>query len=177
MNTLRIYAYAAVAAILLAAGAWWHLSRINAAERAVHAHYAAVLSEIKDRAAAAATAFRAAESAWHAQFEMEAKNGQNKLDQARRDADAARTTADSMRAALARYRATTGAATDPGAAGAGQGEQDSTALDLLAGMLTRHTAELVEVGAYADQLRAAGLTCERSADSLKSDGLVEAWPR
>jgi hypothetical protein len=49
---------------------------------------------------------------------------------------------------------------------AGPGVEGSDALDLLAGMLSRHSQELVEVGSYADRLRVAGQTCERAYDAL-----------
>lgn len=46
----------------------------------------------------------------------------------------------------------------------GPGKQGADPLDLLIGMLTRHTGELVAVGRYADQLRISGLACERISD-------------
>ncbi|MFM9922763.1 DUF2514 family protein [Variovorax sp. H27-G14] len=52
------------------------------------------------------------------------------------------------------------------AAGAGEGEPGADALDLLVGVLERHSDELVTVGQYADRLRIAGIACERSYDAL-----------
>ncbi len=163
---IRAYLYTALAAAVLTAGVIWHLSRVSAAEKAVHAHYAVVLSDIKDKTAKAERAFRAAEQAWQKSFEGIAKDGQEKLDSARRDAAGARDAADSLRAALNRYRATAKPAEDSGTPRTGASEQDSSALDLFSELLSGHTRELVEVGAYADALRAAGVTCERVVDAL-----------
>lgn len=163
---MRAYLYTAIVAAGLAAGAWWHLSRVRAAEQAVHGHYATVLAGISEKTAAAERAIRATEHAWQKSIEGIAKDGQAQIDNARRDAVDAARAADSLRSTLARYRAATRPATNPGVAGAGPGKPDSTALDLLTGMLARHTAELVDVGKYADALRAAGITCERYGDSL-----------
>lgn len=58
---IRPYLYAALAAVVLLIGWRWHSGRIDAAEQAVHAHYAVVLADIKNKTAAAAEAFRAQE--------------------------------------------------------------------------------------------------------------------
>lgn len=164
----RLYLYAALAATALVAGGWWHLSRVKAAEKAVHAHYAVVLADIKDKTAAAAEAFRAQERVWQTKVDEVAKDGQKQLDIARRDAADAGRAADGLRDALNRYRAAARAAQDTGAAGARESVTGGDPLDLLAGLLARHSSELVEVGAYADALRAAGVTCERVVDAVGS---------
>lgn len=163
---MRAYLYTAIVAAVLAAGAWWHLSRVKAAEQAVHAHYLTVLAGISEKTAAAERAIRVTEQAWQKSIEGIAKNGQVQIDTAKRDAADAARAADGLRAALNRYRAATGPAANPGIAGAGPGLAGRDPLDLFIGMLTRHTAELVAVGEYADQVRAAGVTCERSYDAL-----------
>lgn len=43
-------------------------------------------------------------------------------------------------------------------------EQDQATLDLFAQLLDRHTKELAEVGKYAEELKSAGLGCERKYD-------------
>ena len=43
-------------------------------------------------------------------------------------------------------------------------KQDQATLDLFAQLLDRHTKELAEVGKYAEELRSAGLGCERKYD-------------
>ena len=44
--------------------------------------------------------------------------------------------------------------------------KDSATFDLFVELLDRHSRELQEVGEYADKLRAAGLSCERSFDAI-----------
>lgn len=155
---------AIVSAAVLALGAWWHLSRVHAAEKAVHVHYAQVLADISAKTAAAATAFRATEAAWQTRIDKEAHDGQTRIDAARRDADGARRERDGLRADLARYRAAARAATYPGAATAGPAASD--ALDLLAELFTGADAAAGELAQAADLAHAAGLTCERAYDAL-----------
>lgn len=163
---IRLILAAALIAFWIVLGAWWHTSRVHAAEQAVHAHYAAVLAGISEKTAAAATAFRARETYWQTRFDKEAQDGQTRIDTARRDADGARAAADGLRATLARYRTAARTTPHPGTAAAGQGELGGEAVDLLAGVLDRHTAELAAVGGFADTLYAHGVTCENSADAL-----------
>lgn len=166
MIPLRAYIAAGLVAALLALAGWWHLSRVHAAEKAVHAHYAVVLAEISAKTAKAETEFRATETAWRDAFDKEARDGREKIAAAHADADAAHAAGERMRAALARYRAAASATEGAIAAQRGQGELDPRATDLPAELLARHTRELEQVGRFADELRARGLTCERSADAL-----------
>lgn len=83
---IRAYIYAALAAAVLAAGAWWHLSRVKAAEQAVHGHYATVLAGISEKTATAERAIRATEQAWQKSIEGITKDGQTQLNAAKRDA-------------------------------------------------------------------------------------------
>ena len=163
---IRTYLYAAAIAAVLALAGWWHLSRVHAAERAVHAHYAVVLADIAAKTAAAETEFRATETAWRTAFDKEARNGQSQIAALRADADAAHAAGERMRAALARYLASARATERAIAAQRGAGELDPHPADLPAELLARHTRELEQVGRFADELRARGLTCERSADAL-----------
>lgn len=48
----------------------------------------------------------------------------------------------------------------------GPSKSDQATFDMFTQMLDRHTTELVEVGKYADELRAAGLMCEQMSDPL-----------
>lgn len=159
---------AVMAALILGLATWWHLSRVRAAEQAVHAHYTRVLADIQGKTAEAAAKFRATETVWQTRIEKEAQDGQARIDTARRDANAARDERDRMLIALNSYRAAARAAAHSGTAGAGQGEPGGEALDLLAGLLNRHTAELTAVGDFADELYARGTTCENSADTLSN---------
>ena len=166
MIPIRVWLYlGAAGAVLVAAGAW-HLSRVHKAEQAVHAHYAIVLADISAKTAKAAEQFRATETAWQDAIDKETKDAQAKIDEARRDAAAAGAAADGLRAALDRFRAAARAAPDSGAAERGAGQPGGGALDLLAKLLARHSAELVAVAGYADELRIRGLACERAADAL-----------
>lgn len=166
MTAIRAYVALGVIAALLALAGWWHLSRVQAAERAVHAHYAAVLADIGEKTAQAATEFRAIEQAWQTAFDKEARDGREKIAAARADADAARAAGDSLRAALDRRRAAARATEGAIAAQRRAGELGEGTVDMLADLLGRHTRELESVGAFADELRARGLACERAADAL-----------
>lgn len=163
---IRLVLAAALVAFWVGLLGWLHLSRVHAAEQKVHAHYAKVLSDISEKTAAAAKAFRATETVWQTRFEKEARSGQERIDNSRRDAGAARAERDRVLVALDRYRTAARTASHPGAASAGQGEPGGEAVDLLAGLLDRHTAELAAVGEFADALYAHGVTCENSADAL-----------
>ncbi|ARU06130.1 hypothetical protein CCO03_16925 [Comamonas serinivorans] len=155
---------AIVAAAILGLAAWWHTGQVKKAEQAVHAHYAAVLADIRDKTATAATAFRARETQWQTHIEKETQDGQDRIDAARRDAIGARAAADGLRADLARYRAAARATQDPCAAAAGPPASD--ALDLLADLLTGADEAAGELAAAADLAHAAGFTCERAYDAL-----------
>ena len=150
------------AAVTLAAT--WHAGRIKAAEQAVHAHYAVVLADILDKTAAAQAAFRQRETAWQTSFDKEARNGQTRIDAARRDAAGARSERDGLRADLDRYRAAARAASDTCAATAG--ETTGAAVDLLAELFSRADEAAGELAQALDIAHAAGITCERAADSL-----------
>ena len=163
LNPYRWLLLAGLLAALYGAHLWRVGAAVKAAEKSTHAHYAAVLAGIAAQTAAAAKEFRAREHKAQAAIEKEATDGQAKIDLARADARRADAAAAGLRQQLAHYRrAAARAAAHPGAAGSGDGEQSETAIDLLINMLERHSRELVEVGAYADQIRATGETCENS---------------
>lgn len=164
MIPIRLCIAAALIASWVGLGAWWHTSRVRAAEKAVHAHYAQVLAGISEKTAAAAKAFRATETVWQTRFDKEAQDGQTRIDIARRDADGARRERDGMRSDLARYRAAARAAANPGTPAAGPATGD--ALDLLSDLFTRADETAGELAQAADLAHAAGVTCERSYDAL-----------
>lgn len=165
-NLLPWWAFVAAIAAVLALAGWWHLGRVHAAERAVHAHYAVVLADISAKTAKAETEFRRTERVWQDAFDKEARDGQTRIATARADADSARAAGDSLRAALNRRVAAAKATERAVSAQRGEGELGASAADLCARMLSRHTRELEIVGAFADELRVRGETCERSADAL-----------
>lgn len=150
------------AAVTMAAA--WHAGRVKAAEKAVHAHYAVVLADIRDKTAAAQAAFRATETAWQTRIDKEARNGQTRIDAARRDAAGARRERDGLRADLDRYRAAARSATDTCAATAG--ETTGAAVDLLAELFSRADEVAGELAQSLDLANASGIACERAADAL-----------
>lgn len=162
----RAVAAAAALGAAVTLAATWHAGRVKAAEKAVHAHYAVVLADIRDKTAAAQAAFRATETAWQTRFDKEARNGQTRIDAARRDAAGARSERDGLRADLDHYRAAARAATNSCAATAG--ETTGAAVDLLAELFSRADEAAGELAQALDLAHAAGLTCERAADALKT---------
>ena len=159
---------AAVAIIALTVvAAHWHTGRVKAAEQAVHAHYAIVLNDIQGKTAATLSEFRQREAAWQTKFDKEARNGQTRIDAARRDAAGARRERDGLRADLDGYRAAARAAAHPDPAVAGPPAGD--ALDLLADLFSRADDAAGELARFADLAHAAGITCERAYDTLERE--------
>lgn len=155
-------AVAVIALTILAAH--WHAGRIKAAEQAVHAHYAIVLNDIQGKAAAAQAAFRQREAAWQTKFDKEARNGQTRIDAARRDAAGARRERDGLRADLNSYRSAARAAAHSDAPGAG--EAAATAVDVLTDLFVGADEAAGELATALDLAYAAGTTCERAAGAL-----------
>lgn len=166
MIPIRAWLILGAAAVVLVVAGWWHFAQVHKAEQAVHAHYATVLADISAKTAKAAEQFRQTETGWRDAFDKEARDGRTKLDAARRDAAAAGAAADGLQRALDRFRAAARAAEGAGAAQRGAGEPGGDPLDLLAKLLAGHSAELVAVAGYADELRVRGLACERAVDAL-----------
>ena len=164
---VRLIVAAIASAIVLALAGWWHLGQVKQAERAVHAHYAVVLADIRDKTAAAQAKFRATETAWQTRIEKETRDGQDRIDTARRDAAGARAAADSLRADLARYRAAARATAHSSAAAAGP--PADTAIDLLAELFGGADTRAGELAEFAYLAHAAGLTCERAFDALTAE--------
>ena len=164
----RLFAVAAIAATAW----WWHASEVRAAaqaaEKTTNAHYAGVLANISNLTAEAERKTRAAENAVTHAFEVITDDGQKRIDTARADAAGARAAAGRLQQQLTHYRgAAAQRAAHPGLATAGPPAGD--ALDLLANLLEKHSAELVEIGEFADLAHAAGITCERAYDTLERE--------
>lgn len=100
--------------------------------------------------------------------DKEAQDAQIKITALEADARAANDAAGRLHAAIGAVVA--GARKDSRVASAGKGEPGTDPLDLLSGMLYRHSQELVAVGKYADELSVAGSSCERIADRLQPVG-------
>lgn len=110
------------------------------------------LAEVKERKIEQQWAAKAAEVSTHAQSQINALQA---------DLAASRTASQRLLAAAA-ATAKRGASQTPAIAGTGPSVGGADPLDLLVGVLQRHSDELVEVGGYADKLRIAGLACERA---------------
>ena len=150
------------AAVALASA--WHAGRIKAAEQAVHAHYATVLAEINQKTAAAQAAFRIQEASWQTKFDEGARDGQKRVEAARRDTERARAERDRLRTDLNGYRAAARAAAHSDTPGAG--ETAATAVDVLADLFIGADEVAGELAAALDLAYAAGTTCERAAGAL-----------
>lgn len=155
-------AVAVIALTILAAH--WHTGRVKAAEKAVHAHYAIVLADIQGKTTAALSEFRQREAAWQTKFDKEARNGQTRIDAARRDTERARAERDRLRADLDGYRTAARAAAHPGAPGAS--EAAAAAVDVLADLFVEADEVAGELATALDLAYAAGTTCERAAGAL-----------
>lgn len=162
---LRLWLAAALTASLLWGG--WERGRGNDARldlanlRAANAE-SARHAEKSQREQERTWTERVTEAATNAQTQ------QNALDPA---VSAARSTADRLPDAA---RTAAGRACPrPSATAASPAKPREDPLDLLAGLLHRHSVELVEVGEYADRIRIAGIACERAYDSLTVRKIAE----
>lgn len=145
----------------------WRLASEQRDHAETRAEHAQVHADWQREARRATEAARSEEQRRTAEVQKAA----NEADQARQAAESnaagARAAAERLRGQLATLAARhRGATEQPAASVAGPGVQGADALDLLTGMLARHSAELVDVGEFADRLRIAGLACERSYDAL-----------
>lgn len=87
-------------------------------------------------------------------------------DTARADARAAGDAADRLRQRVDQLLAAARPAKDPGATGGGQGKSGGDPLDVLVDVLGRADSTAGILADYADQLKVAGLACERFYDAL-----------
>lgn len=165
-------AYAAVggvAAIAAAIVTWQVTSwQKDARYDRLVASNAVAMQSYADRALAAEAREREEETRRDAARQKIEDETRDQIEKSRASAAAAASELGRVRQQLAAFTARFGnASPNPAADRSGPGVKDTGALDLLAGLFSGHTAELVEVGRYAQQLRAAGLSCERKYDSLK----------
>lgn len=156
---LRYWWVAAIAALALALGA--QTMRLRNAQTA----YAEHLADDAIAQAAAANAARAKEQADQAAYDQEAQHARNE----RKELEAAfaglATTADGLRDELAEYKRRARAAA-AGAAQRSTSKPSADPLDLLSDLFARADGRAGEMARYADALRLAGASCERSADAL-----------
>ncbi|WP_416186999.1 DUF2514 family protein [Hydrogenophaga sp. SNF1] len=145
----------------------WRLANEQRAHADTRNEHAQVHADWQREARRATEAARAEERRRTAEVQKAA----DEADQARLVAEGhavdARAAAERLRGQLATLAARLRSAPQhPATAVAGAGVEGADALDLLTGMLARHSGELVQVGEFADRLRIAGQTCERSYDAL-----------
>lgn len=138
-------------------------------ERTDHAKterdYAELREKAEQDARKAEKRERELEGQWQAKTDKEAQDAQAKINTLSRQlatASAARDRLLTAAASASRGGASKAAITSD----AGQSVTSPDPLDLLVGVLARHSAELVEVGHYADGLRIAGEACERLSDQI-----------
>lgn len=143
------------------------VANAQAALADARARHADTLRQIASQTAEAARLFRATEAEWRNRIDKETRDGQDRIDTARRDAAGARAAADGLRADLARYRAAARATAHSSAAAAGP--PADTAIDLLAELFGGADTRAGELAEFADLAHAAGLTCERAFDALTAE--------
>lgn len=160
----RMWAYIAAAVALAAAGAFLY----GAGKDTVRKDFDAYRIAQTEARLLADRAQRTEEQRRQTAVDKEATHAQEQIAKLEINSADARRAADSLHAAIG--AAVRGTRKDSGAATASKGEPDSDPLDLLSGMLYRHSQELVEVGKYADGVAAAGGACERIADQLRAGG-------
>lgn len=166
MNTHAVVG--GVAAIMAALATWQVTSwQKDARYDRLVASNATVMHAYADRATAAEERERTEENRRREEKDkIDAETTKN-IAAATAAAVAAGTERDRLRASLAAYTARQRAAgASPTAGAVGPGVAGADSLDLLTGLLQRHSDELVTVGGYADSLRIVGAACERSYDSL-----------
>lgn len=161
--------YVLIAALVAAVGAQQvRVSDAQAAEAKVARMFAQYLANTARAKLDADTAERAEETRREAEKERIVRDAQAQIESARAAAAGAVRAADGLREQVARAVARKRAACpNPKPAERGAGESGADALDVLAGLLDRHSRELVEVGDHADRLRITGLACEAFADQLR----------
>lgn len=126
---------------------------------------AALQLSLANQAKEAESRERQKEREWTDKVTEVSRNAEAEKNALEVDLAASRDAADRLRTAatsVARRACPTATTT-----GSGEGQPSPDPLDLLAQLLDRHSQELIVVGKYADQLRVAGVACERAADALK----------
>jgi len=166
MNILdsRVWLAAILALALAYVGGRWQQSRSDAARyQAERTATALDAARVQIKAVDAARL----EEQRRTTAQTEIANAATKdLAQARADAGAAADAASRLRQRVDQLLAAARSANDPGAAGGGQGKSGGDPLDVLVDVLGRSDKASGILAAYADELKVAGLACERSYDAL-----------
>ena len=127
------------------------------------AKYSGLEQKYSDASAKATQEARVKEWEYQNNVDAIAQQGAKDLAQARSDADSANASIGRLQQRINRLLADT-SSEDSGTTQRGKTARE--ALDLLANLLEKHSAELVEIGEFADLAHAAGTTCERAYDTL-----------
>lgn len=172
MTAIKVLASALLVAVALAGVQTLRLANERTAHGATRTQYAEQRTDWERETREAVDAARTEEQRRTAAVQKEANEADRLRLVAESNAAAAADAGQRMRGQLAALTARLRSATNNSTAPvAGPGVEGSDALDLLAGMLSRHSQELVDVGSYADRLRVAGQTCERAYDALTPPAL------
>jgi len=160
-----------LAGILLASGAYIAGAHVQkgADERAFDAERTRLaLSAVVDQVKAVDRARAEEQRRTEAQTEI-ANVAKQDADVARADARAAGDAADRLRQRVDQLLTAARSAKDPGPAVSSPGQPSGDPLDVLVDVLGRSDRTSGILASYADQLKIAGLACERSYDALRGD--------
>ena len=162
--TARFWLALFVVSLLAYCGGRWQQSHADAAKYDAERTKAA-LSAAVDQVKAADRARAEEQRRTVAQTEI-ANVAKQEADAARDDARAAGDAAGRLRQRVDQLLAAARSAKDPGVAGGGQGKPSGDPLDVLVDVLSRSDKTSGILADFADQLKVAGLACERSYDAL-----------
>jgi hypothetical protein len=165
--TARFWLTLLVVSLLTYGGGRWQQSRADASTYDAERTKAA-LSAAVDQVKAVDRARTEEQRRTAAQTEI-ANDAKKDAEVARADARTAGDAADRLRQRVDQLLAAARAAKDTGASGGGQGKPGGDPLDVLVDVLVRSDKASGILAEYADQLKVAGLSCERSYDAL-TDG-------
>jgi len=157
---MRTTIISALAAAVISAGLAWLAQgwRYDAKIARIQSGYAQSLAQAEQHA-------RAVEQKFIEEIDHVRTTAQSEHDQLRAAADVAAADAHRLRAELARIRRQ--ASRDSTATHRSPGQPDTTATDLLAGMLERMEDDGRRIAQYADELRIAALACRASYEALR----------
>ena len=153
---------AAVVALVVAAIWWWNSH--NAGQQQIG--YDRAMSEVAAEQERIAEAKRLREIEDQNLADQEAKNAQQQINDLERQRDAARADAGRMRS-LYSQAAERGRQAMACATGTGEGKQSGDPIGVFAELLIRADQRAEAVAGYADRLRIAGESCERSYDAVR----------
>lgn len=160
----RVLLGIALALVLSYAGGRWQQSSRDEAAYGAEGTKAA-LSAAVEQMKAVDNARAEEQRRTKAQTEIANVAKQN-ADTARADARAAGDAADRLRQRVDQLLAAARTTKDPGVAGGGQDKPGGDPLDVLVDVLGRSDKTSGILADYADQLKVAGLACERAYDAL-----------